>query len=156
MKPPLLRILFVLVAAAAALFSLAQGDYWYLTLITAAVFVLAAFIRQGSDDTRILILASGEILVIAVAEASFWTGFIVQCAVIGAVLMEEKVPADTRDLTLFAIFCIAALLGAIILDRSNQVLLPFLLVTAMVAVTTVIFTGIQEMRERRCTRENRK
>ena len=85
MKTPLLRILFVLIAAAAAVFSLQQGDTWYLRLIAAAVFVLVAFLRQGSDDTRILLLASGEILVIAVAAASFWTGFVVQCAVIGAV-----------------------------------------------------------------------
>ena len=108
-----------------------------------------AFLRQGSDDTRILILAAGEVLVIAVAAASFWTGFIVQCAVIGAVLVDGKVPADSRDLTLFALYCIAALTGAIIFDRSNQVLLPFLAVTAIVAAATVTFIGVQEMRERR-------
>ena len=149
MKTPLVRILFVLIAAAAALYSLVQGDSWYLRLIAAAVFVLVAFIHQGSDDTRILILAAGEVLVIAVAAVSFFTGFIVQCAVIWAVLVDGGVPADTRDRTLFALYCIAALTGAIIFDRSNQMLLPFLAVTAIVAATTVTFIGVQEMRERR-------
>src|SRR5665647_1364824 len=149
MKTPPVRILFVLTAAAAALLSLAQGDSWYLRLIAAAVFVLAAFLYHGSEDNRILILATGEVLVIAVAAASFFTGFIVQCAVIGAVLADGMVPADTGNRTLFALYCIAALTGAIIFDRSNQVLLPFFLITAIVAAATVAFVGVQEMRERR-------
>jgi hypothetical protein len=149
MKTPVVRILVVLIAAVAALFSLDQGQSWYLTLIAAAVFVLAAFTQQGSDNNRILILASGEILVIAVAAASFWVSFVVQCAVIGAVLLDGRFPADTRDLTFFGIYCIVALTCTIIFDRSNQVLLPFLTVTAMVAATTVILVGVQEMRERR-------
>jgi hypothetical protein len=149
MKAPPLRILFVLAAAAAALFSLAQGDSWYLRLIAAAVFVLAAFVKQGSGDNRILILAAGEVLVIAVALSYFWTGFIVQCAVIGAVLADGMVPAGSGNRTLFVLYCIAALTGAIILDRSNQVLLPFLLLTAIIAAATVTFVGVQEMRERR-------
>jgi hypothetical protein len=149
MKTPPIRILFVLTAAAAALLSLAQGESWYLRTIAAAVLVLAAFLHQGSEDNRILILAAGEVLVIAVAAASFWTGFIVQCAVIGAVLADGKVPADSGNRTFFALFCIAALTGAIIIDRSNQVLLPFFLITAIVAAATVAFVGVQEMRERR-------
>jgi hypothetical protein len=149
MKTPPIRILFVLTAAAAALLSLAQGESWYLRTIAAAVLVLAAFLHQGSEDNRILILAAGEVLVIAVAAASFWTGFIVQCAVIGAVLADGKVPADSGNRTFFALFCIAALIGAIIIDRSNQVLLPFFLITAIVAAATVAFVGVQEMRERR-------
>lgn len=149
MKTPPVRILFVLTAAAAALLSLAQGDSWYLRLIAAAVFVLAGFIHQGSEDNRILILAAGEVLVIAVAAASFFTGFIVQCAVIGAVLADGMGAADSGYRTLFALYCIAALTGAIIFDRSNQVLIPFFVVTAIVAAATVAFVGVQEMRERR-------
>ncbi len=149
MKTPLVRILFVLTATAAALFTLPQGDSWYLRLIAAAVFVLAAFIKQDSEDNRILVLAAGEVLVIAVAAASFWAGFIIQCAVIGAILVDGMVPADTGNRTLFTLYCIAALICAIIFDRSNQVLLPFFMVTAIVAAATVIFVGVQEMRERR-------
>jgi hypothetical protein len=149
MKTPPVRILFVLAAAAAALFSLAQGDSWYLRLIAAAVFVLAAFVKQGSEDSGILILAAGEVLVIAVATSYFWAGFIVQCAVIGAVLADEKVSAGSGNQTLFALYCIAALIGAIIFDRSNQVLLPFFLITAIIAAATVAFVGVQELRERR-------
>jgi hypothetical protein len=149
MKTPPVRVLFVLSAAAAALFSSAQGNSWYPGLIATAVFVLAAFLRQGSEDTRILILAAGEVLVIAAAISYFFAGFIVQCAVIGAVLVDGRVPAATGDRTLFVLYCIAALMGAIIFDRSNQVLLPFLVVTALVAAATVAFVGVQEMRERR-------
>jgi hypothetical protein len=126
MKTPPVRILFVIIAAAAALFSLFLGGSWYLRLIASMVFVPAAFIHQCSEDNRIIILAAGEVLVIAVAAASFWAGFIVQCAVIGAVLVNGMVPADTGNRTLFALYCIAALIGAIIFDRSNQVVLPFL------------------------------
>jgi hypothetical protein len=149
MKIPVVRILFVLIAAAAALFSLGHGDHGYLTLIALAVFILAAFIKLGNDDNRIFILATGELLVITVAAASFWVGFVVQCAVIGAVLFDVRIPADFRDLPFFAFFCIAALTGAIIFDRSNSVLIPFLVVTTIVAAMTVILVSVQEIRERR-------
>ena len=149
MNTPVVRILFVLIATAAAVFSLAQGDSWYLILLAAAVFILAAFIKQGSDDNRIFILATGELLVIAVAAASFWAGSVVQCAVLGTVLLDGRVPVEPQDLTLFALCCIATLSCAIIFDRSNQVLLPFLVLTALVAATTVILVGVQEIRERR-------
>jgi hypothetical protein len=149
MKTPIMRTLFILIAAGAALYSLDQGHGRYLPLIAVAAFILAAFIQQGSDDTRILILASGEILVIAVAAASLWVSFIVQCAVIGAILFDGRVLSDTRDLTFFGLYCIVALTCTIILDRSNQVLLPFLTVTAIVGATTVMLVKVQEMQERR-------
>jgi hypothetical protein len=50
---------------------------------------------------------------------------------------------------MFALFCCAALGGALILDRSNQVLLPFLALAAGVAGVTAIVVGVQELRERR-------
>jgi hypothetical protein len=143
------RALFVLIAAGAALFSLNQGHSWYLTIVAVAAFIVSAFIQRGSDYTRILILASGEILVISVAAESLWVGFIVQCAVIGAVLSDGMVLAYARDLTFFGLYCLAALMGTIIFDRSNQVLLPFLTLTAIVSATTIILVSVQEIKERR-------
>jgi hypothetical protein len=147
---PALRALFILAAAAAACFSLVHSDIWYLVLIAAGVFVLVALKKQDSgDDTTILLLASGEVLVVAVAAASFLSGFVVQCAVIGAVLAAGRGMADTRDRTFFALFCLAALGGAILFDRSNQLLLPFLAATALVAAATAIVIGVLEIRDRR-------
>ena len=148
MKVPIVRTLLVMAAAAAGVFFLLPAGTWY-GLIAAAGFVLAALLPLTSDDNRVLLLATGELLVIAVAGTSFLGGVIVQCAVIGAVLFDTGGMPDTRDVAMFALFCCAALGGALILDRSNQVLLPFLALAAGVAGVTAIVVGVQELRERR-------
>ena len=147
MKVPLMRVLCILAALAAMIFSVVTGGTWYLGPIAAALFVLAAVSSQSADDSRVLILATGELLVIAVAASSFPAGFIVQCAVIGAVLFDGEGLPGTRDSLLFALWCIAALAGAVVLYVSNQVLLPFLAITAGVAALTVLLVSVQEMRE---------
>ena len=149
MKALTLRNLCIITATATGLFSLLPGGPVYLVFIATAIFVMVALTRKGSDDSLIFILATGEILVIVVAAVSFWAGVLVQCAVIGAVLAGGRVPADSRDRSVFVLYCIVALVGAIIFDRSNQVLVPFLAGTAAVAATAFIMTGVQEMRERR-------
>jgi hypothetical protein len=152
MKVPPLRLAFVLAAATGTLFSLVQGDFWILRLIAAAVVVMIAVIGPENDDTRIFLLAAGGVLVIAVATASFLIGVLVQCAVIGAALSDDRVPATARDRNLFLLLCGGILGGALILERVNQPLLPFIVMAATVAVTVFVFTGIQEMRERRLFR----
>jgi hypothetical protein len=153
MKVPPLRLAFVLAAATATLFSLVIGEFWYLRLIAAAVVVTIAVIGPENDDTMILLLATGEVLVIAVAGASFLVGALVQCAVIGAALSDDRTPVKARDRNLFVLLCAGIFGGAVLLDRANQLLLLFLVMVAAVVAATVIFTGVQEMRERRRYRE---
>ena len=148
MKIPVVRGLLVMAAASIAVFFSLQTGTWY-GLIAAAVFVLAALPRLRSDDKRVFLLATGELLVIAVAGPSFLGGVIVQCAVIGAVLFDGEGMPYTRDSILFGLFCTAALGGAFILYLSNQVLIPFLALTAGVAGATAILVAVQELRERR-------
>ena len=149
MKIPVVRVLCIMVALAAAVSAAAGSATWYPVLIAGALVVLAGMLRRGSDDIRILLLATGELLVIAVAAVSFPPGFVVQCAVIGAVLFDKKGLPDTLDATLFVVWCIAVLGGALVLDFANQVLLPFLVITGGVATITTLLVGVQEMRDRR-------
>ena len=149
MKIPVVRVLCIVAALAAAVVAAAGSETWYPVLIAAVFFVLAGMLRRGSDETRILLLATGELLVIAVAAVSFPPGFVVQCAVIGAVLFDRTGLPDTLDATLFALWSITALAGALVLDRANQVLLPFLVITVCVVAGTVLLVGVQEMQDRR-------
>lgn len=144
-----MRIVCILAALAAAAYSFTVGTIPYPVLMAAALFVLAGVIRKDRDDTRILVLATGELLVIAVAAVSFPAGVVVQGAVIGAVLFDMTGLPDKRDATLFALWCMVALAGAVVLYLANQVLIPFLVLTAGVAGLTALLVGIQEMRERR-------
>jgi len=148
MKIPAIRIISALIAAAAAASALVQGTGWYPVVIAVTVFGSAVVLPQLREN-RIALLAAGELLVVAVAAVSFWAGVIVQCAVIGAVVPDARLPADKRDLTLVGFFCIAALACALFFDRSNMVLIPFLAVTAAAGAATIIFIGVGEMRERR-------
>lgn len=148
MKVPALRLAFVLAAATATLFSFVLADFWYVRLIAVAVVMVVAVTGPENDDTRILLLAAGEILVIAVATASFLVGVLVQCAVIGAALSDSRVPVAARDRALYLVCCIAVFGGALILDRANQLQLPFFIITALAAAIFIV-TSVQEMRERR-------
>ena len=148
MKVPLVRLLLVMTAATAAVFFLLPAGTWY-GLIAAAGFLLAALLPLTSDDNRVLLLATGELLVIAVAGTSFPMGVIVQCAVTGAVLLDGEGLPDIPDVAMFALFSFAVIAGALVLDLSNQVLLPFLALAAGVAGVTAVVVGVQEIRERR-------
>jgi hypothetical protein len=153
MKVAPLRLAFVLAAATGTLFSFVQGDFGILRLIAAAVVVIIAVIGPETDDTLIFLLAAGEVLVIAVATASFLIGVLVQCAVIGAALSDDRVMPDRRDRNLFLLLCGAVLGGALVLERANQPLLPFVVMVAAGIAATFVITGVQEMRERRRYRE---
>ena len=149
MMIPAVRIFCILVSLAATAFSITVSNTPYLGLIAAVVFVLAAYLRQGRDDSRIFIIATGELLVIAVAATSFTAGFIVQGAVIGAVLFDKEGLPGNRDAILFTLWCVAALAVSAFLYFSNQVLLPFLAATAGVVAVTALLVGVQEMQEHR-------
>ena len=144
-----MRLLFVVAACGTAILSLPYGSNPALRVAAAAAFAAGALMWQDTDDDVIFTLATGELLVIAVAEAFFPAGFIAQCAVAGAALVGGKEPAGAWDIPLFVLYSLTAIIGAIVLDRSNQVFLPFLALVAVVAGVAALATGIQEMQERR-------
>jgi len=143
------KALFIAAATGITALSFLAGGDPVLRILAAAVFVAGALAGQGGDDDTVVTLATGELLVIAVASASFYAGLAVQCAVIGAALLGGRAPAGRRDAPLFAAFCLAAIAGAVVLDRSNQILLPFLAMAGIVVAAALALTAIQELRVRR-------
>ena len=93
--------------------------------IAAVLFVLAVVLSRDPKTTRIPLLATGELLVIAAALASFTSGVVIQVAVIGAVFSGRQGLPEQGDALQFALWCLAALAGSAILYFSNQVLIPF-------------------------------
>jgi len=143
------KVSFLAVAVVTTLASLPFGDNAILRPVAAGIFVIAALLRQGNDEETILTLATGELLVIAVADASFVAGTVVQCAVLGAAFTSGSAPAGARD-GLFVVPClVACLAGAIWLFTANQVLLPFIVMVVVAGGSAVVALGVQEMRERR-------
>lgn len=143
------RILCILAALAATAISLAAATTPYPEFIATVFFVLTAVISRDPKTTRILLLATGELLVITSASASFPAGVAVQAAVIGAVLFEKTGLPEQGDALQFALWCLAALTGSAILYFSNQVLIPFLALTAGTAGITTLLLIFMERRERR-------
>jgi hypothetical protein len=146
---PAVRILCILTALAASAVSLAAATTPYLGFIAAVLFVLAAVLSGDPKTTRILLLATGEILVIASASASFPAGVAVQAAVIGAVFFEKTGLPEQGDALQFALWCLAVLAGSAVLYFSNQVLISFLAITAGTAGITALLVIVLEIRERR-------
>ena len=144
-----IKVLFVPAAVAITALSLLTGNDVVLRILAAIAFLAGALMKRGTDDNTLITLATGELLTIAVAASSFIAGFLVQCAVTGSVLFGGRAPTGERDAVCFVVFCLLALLGAIVLDRSNQPLAPFLAMVTIVVISTLALTGIEELRERR-------
>lgn len=149
MTVPRAKALFIILAIGITVLSLLDGGDPALRILAAAVFISGAILKRGTDDDILFILATGELLVIAVAASSFFAGFFVQCAVIGAALTGGKNPSGRRDAAIFAGFCLVGLVCAILLDRSNNLFLPFLALTVLVVGETLVVTFVAELRERR-------
>ena len=143
------RIFCILAALAAAAISLAAAITPYPGFIAAVLFVLPAVLSRDPKTTRILLLTFGELLVIASASASFPAGIVVQAAVIGAVFFEKTGLPERGDALQFALWCLAALAGSAILYFSNQVLIPFLAITAGTAGISALLVIVLEIWERR-------
>ena len=149
MIPPVVQILCILVALASAVFSLSSATTPYPVSIAAVLFVLTVVLSRDPKATRIPLLATGELLVIAAAMASFTSGVVIQIAVIGAVFLDSKGLPERLDALLFVLWCLATLGGSTILYFSNQVLIPFLAITAGTVGITALLLGVEEIREHR-------
>jgi hypothetical protein len=149
MIPPVVQILCILVAIGSAVFSLTTATTPYPVSIAAVLFVLAVVFSQDPETTRIPLLATGELLVIAAALTSFTSGVVIQLAVIGAVFLDRPGLPKRWDALLFVFWCLATLAGSAILYFSNQILIPFLAITTGAAGITALLVGVEEIRERR-------
>ena len=149
MTPSVVQILCILVALASAVFSLTSATTPYPVFIAAVLFVLTVVLNRDPKATRIPLLATGELLVIAAALASFTSGVVIQIAVIGAVFLDRQGLPERWDALLFVLWCLAALAGSAILYFSNQVLIPFLAITAGTVGITALLLAVEEIREHR-------
>jgi hypothetical protein len=149
MTVPAVRILCLLAALGAAAVSFQAGTIPFMVIASAVLVLLSVFVSRDREEARILILGTGELLVIATAAAFYPAGTAVQCAIIGAVLFDRPGLPEQRDVLVLALWCLAALAGAAVLYFSAQVLLPFLALTLGVAGATALIIGVQELRERR-------
>lgn len=149
MTIPAVRILCILAALAAAFVSLTAATSPYLGFITVVLFILASILGRDPKTTRILLLVTGELLVITSASTLFPAGVMAQAAVIGAVFFEKAGLPEQGDALQFALWCLAAVAGSAILYFSNQVLIPFLAITAGTAGLTALMVIVLEIWERR-------
>jgi hypothetical protein len=122
---------FVLMAggalgAAVASHSL-TGILCVLLLIPTGAILFAARTWQG----RIFYLVcSGELLVIACGAVSIWAGLFTAWMLTGIVLGELRMIEGNEDMGIYLLFCCVTLVPAAVIQVSNHVLLPLLLLAA--------------------------
>jgi hypothetical protein len=109
-------------------------------LVPTAALIIAAYGLPLSDRDRIIIRAfAGIPFVIALASTWFWSGVIAQCWILGLVLVREEVVPKNDGPVLLLAAGLAILVMSAIIDASNHMMVPFLVVLTGVLGLTAVF-----------------
>jgi hypothetical protein len=103
---------------------------WVVLAVTGALLAAAWAIPVDENDRLILRAFAGVPLVIALASTWFWSGVIAQCGILLLLLAREEVmQATERPVPFVAAVCGVLVIGAVI-DMSNHMIVPALVITA--------------------------
>jgi hypothetical protein len=117
-------------------------------LVPTAALIIAAYGLPLSDRDRIIIRAfAGIPFVIALASTWFWSGVIAQCGIISLLLVrEEVIPQTGGPLPILASSLAILVMGAVI-DASNHMMVPFLVVlTGVLGITAVFWVQLYRLK----------
>ncbi|MDD1702915.1 MAG: hypothetical protein LUQ31_08065 [Methanoregula sp.] len=141
----------VTVVILGVMLSLPLSPSWIVLVPVALLFIASRFVRISGDQSFLVRVFSGVPFVVVLATLSFWGGVIILCGIIGIVLLgEEKILSKDSYALIIPVLILVIILGAII-DASNHMLLPVVILTACAFVFTGLF-GVMVYREKRAYR----
>jgi hypothetical protein len=132
------QFLIVLTAGVAAFSLLSGSPSWYLNfLLIALVYGILVFTRTWPDRGFYLV-CSGEPLIIACSIQNLWAGLFVICMLGGVVCGAMGLLESRQDLHEFAYFCGSCLLIALLIQISNHVQTPLIIMSIIIVVILTI------------------
>ena len=119
---------------------------WAVILLTLALLVSAQVIRIPEKDRLVLRIFAGIPLVIALASTWFWAGVIAQCGILVLILeREEMIPTTGWHITIFGAALAILAIGAVI-DISNHMMAPVLVVIAgALGITGILWVQLYRL-----------
>jgi len=124
---------------------------WFILIIVVAVFFMGRIFTISAEESSVIQLLAGIPLVLTLAATFLWAGVIAQCGIFGLVLFgEETAPAYNPYLLFLPLVLLIFLVGMII-NASNHMLLPVLII----AGGSLGFTGLMGVMNYRLKRAYR-
>jgi hypothetical protein len=123
---------------------------WLLLIILLGVFIAGLTVRISPESCPLVPLLAGVPFVLVLSVTSLWGGVLAQCGIFGLVLFgDDRSPAAGSYTFLLTVFCIVILAGCII-DVSNHMLLPVVIVAAGFTGLTGVLGAMEYRLKRAC------
>ena len=103
---------------------------WYLNLILLCLFGGISYAIRSWHDRAFYLVCCGEPLIVACGAINLWAGLFVVWMVVGIVCNTMGMLEFSGGIKSFVLFCGVAAIVAILMQISNHVLLPLLILTA--------------------------
>jgi len=111
---------------------------WFILIIIVAVFFMGRIFTISAEESSVIQLLAGIPLVLTLAATYLWAGVIAQCGIFGLVLFGEETTPAYNPYLLFLPLVFIIFITGLIINASNHMLLPVLIV----AGGALGFTGL--------------
>ena len=130
---------FVVLAVVIAVITILVGSpASYINFILLLLFLITLVLTRSWHDRGFYLVCCGEILVIACSITNLWAGLFAVCMLAGIVCEVQKILESREDLRTFALFCGVSLVITLLVQLSNHVLLPLVILGGMTALILII------------------
>ena len=140
MKPLLPDYLFFIALAAGVtgITLLAGSPVWYLNVILLTLLLGIMVITRTWHDRGFYLVCGGEPLVVACSTINLWAGLFTVCMLAGIVYGALGLCESRQDLRPFVLFCGSSFFIVLVIQLSNHVLLPLLILGSITAIILAI------------------
>jgi hypothetical protein len=139
----------VLAAGVIGVTAWSGSQVWYLNLILLCLFVGIFYAIRNWHDRAFYLVCAGEPLIVACGAINLWAGVFVVWMVAGIVCNAMGLLEFLMGIKSFVLFCGIAAIVAILIQVSNHVLLPLLILTA----GTGAILAVQAVRDHQFTKQ---
>jgi hypothetical protein len=120
----------------------AGSPFWYLSFMLLLLFFGILVLTRTWLDRGFYLACTGEPLVIACGIMNIWVGLFVVCMLAGIECGVLGLLVSRDDIRLYGVFCGISFLIAVLIQVSNHVLVPLLII----GVVTAAILAVQSIR----------
>ena len=120
----------VLAAGVIGVTTWSGSPVWYLNLILLCLFMGISYAIRSWHDRAFYLVCAGEPLIVACGAINLWAGVLVVWMVAGIVCNAMGMLEFLMGIKSFVLFCGVAAIVAILIQISNHVFLPLLILAA--------------------------
>jgi hypothetical protein len=140
MRLPLLehRFLIALAAGVVAITVITGSPVWFLNLMLLSLLCGVLVLTMTWPDRGFYLTCTGVLLVVSCGLQNIWGGLFVACMLAGIVCSSLGLLESRQDLRVYGFFCGGSFLIALLIEVSNHVLVPLLILGIIAAAIFAI------------------